>query len=149
MFTFFLTQDHYKTVTDALSLFKDDPLLSIPGTNYLYTTHGWTLVSAVIERAANQDFLLFMKKLFKDLGMESTCADFHDKIVHNRARYYWFFLLLSFFTCKSVTLLLTNKLAAFMWSSIQSEYEKIAAKYLLNACEFWWDWPYHKSVWID
>ena len=88
MFTFLLNQDHYKTVTDALSLFKDDPLLSIPGTNYLYTTHGWTLISAVIERAANQDFLLVMKKLFKDLGMENTCADFHDKIVHNRARYH-------------------------------------------------------------
>lgn len=83
---FLLDQDHCKTVTEALSLFKDDPLLSAPGTSYLYTTHGLTVVSAVIERAANQDFLLFMKKLFKELGMENTCAEFNDKVIHNRAR---------------------------------------------------------------
>ncbi|KAJ7387896.1 hypothetical protein OS493_001246 [Desmophyllum pertusum] len=81
-------KNHYNTVTEAISLFKDEPLLSDPGTSYLYTTYGWTLLSAVIESASSQDFLLFMKKLFKDLGMENTCAEFNDKIIHNRARFY-------------------------------------------------------------
>lgn len=84
--SFLFTQNHYNTVTEAISLFKDEPLLSDPGTSYLYTTYGWTLLSAVIESASSQDFLLFMKKLFKDLGMENTCAEFNDKIIHNRAR---------------------------------------------------------------
>ena len=84
--SFLFSQDHYKTVTEALSIFKDDPLLSEPGTNYLYTTYGWILLSAVIEGASSQDFLPFMKKLFKELGMENTCAEFYERIIHNRAR---------------------------------------------------------------
>ena len=59
----------------------------MPGKSYLYTTHGWTLISAVIEKVAKQDFLEVMKKLFKDLGLKNTCADFNEKIIHNRARY--------------------------------------------------------------
>lgn len=67
-------------------MFKDDPLLSSPGASYLYTTHGWTLLSAVVESISGQDFLLYMKKLFKDLGMENTGAEFNDTIILNRAR---------------------------------------------------------------
>lgn len=85
-FSFLFSQDHYDTVTEAISIFKDDPLLSDPGTSYLYTTHGWTLLSAVIEGASGEDFLLFMKKLFKELGMENTCAELNDRIIYNRAR---------------------------------------------------------------
>ena len=33
-------------------MFKDDPLLSSPGASYLYTTHGWTLISAVVEMSS-------------------------------------------------------------------------------------------------
>jgi len=84
--SFVFSQDHYDTVTEALSIFKDDPLLSDPGTSYLYTTFGWTLLSAVIEGASSQDFLSFMNKLFKELGMENTCAEFNDRIIYNRAR---------------------------------------------------------------
>ena len=80
------TKDHYKTVTEALTLFKDDPLISAPGTSYLYTTHGWTILSSVVESVAKQEFLLHMKNLFKDLGMENTCAEFNDKIIPHRAR---------------------------------------------------------------
>lgn len=41
----------------------------------------------MIEKAAKQDFLEVMKKLFKDLGLKNTCADFNEKIIHHRARY--------------------------------------------------------------
>lgn len=84
--SFLFFQDHYNTVTEALSIFKDDPLLSVPGTSYFYSTHGWTLLTAVVEGASNQDFLPYMKKLFKELGMENTCAEFNDRIIYNRAR---------------------------------------------------------------
>ena len=67
-------------------MFKDDPLLTSPGTSYLYTTHGWTLLSAVIEGASSQDFLLFMKKMFRNLGMENTWPELSDKIIQHRAR---------------------------------------------------------------
>ncbi|XP_058963954.2 serine beta-lactamase-like protein LACTB, mitochondrial [Pocillopora verrucosa] len=84
----FYSKDHYKSVSEAIAMFKDDPLLSSPGASYLYTTHGWTLLSAVVESISGQDFLLYMKKLFKDLGMENTRAEFNDTIILNRARFY-------------------------------------------------------------
>ncbi|CAH1273229.1 LACTB [Branchiostoma lanceolatum] len=79
---------HYKSVTDALSLFKDDPLMSRPGTEFLYSTHGWTLVSAVVEGAAKTDFLKVMNKMFRDLGMFHTSADLNEPIIYHRSRYY-------------------------------------------------------------
>ncbi|XP_035694837.1 serine beta-lactamase-like protein LACTB, mitochondrial [Branchiostoma floridae] len=79
---------HYKNVTDSLSLFKDDPLMSRPGTEFLYSTHGWTLVSAVVEGAAKTDFLKVMNKMFRDLGMFHTSADLNEPIIYHRSRYY-------------------------------------------------------------
>ena len=34
---------------DALAPFKDEQLKSVPGTKYLYTTNGFTLLSAILE----------------------------------------------------------------------------------------------------
>ena len=36
---------------EATKLFERDPLLYAPGSRYLYTTHGFTLLSAVLEAA--------------------------------------------------------------------------------------------------
>jgi serine beta-lactamase-like protein LACTB, mitochondrial len=37
-------KEKFDSITKALTLFQDDELMSKPGTQYLYTTHGWTLV---------------------------------------------------------------------------------------------------------
>lgn len=81
------SKDHYKSVTEALALFKDDPLTSEPGAKYLYTTYGWTLVSAVIEGVTKEDFLKSMKKLFREIGMDNTIEEKHRNIIYNRSRY--------------------------------------------------------------
>lgn len=100
-------QRHYGSVLDALKLFTEDDLLSKPGiysvgyttplyymastcsgTEYNYTTHGWTLISAVLEKVSNQKFLQYMSNnVFKPLGMSSTSGEFHEPLVYNRARY--------------------------------------------------------------
>ena len=46
---------HYFVLGDSLALFKDDPLLHEPGTKYLYSTYGYTLLGCVIEGAAGSD----------------------------------------------------------------------------------------------
>ena len=79
-------QDHYKSVTEALALFKDDPLTSEPGTKYLYTTFGWTLISAVIEGVTKEDFLKSIKKIFREVGMENTVEERNKNIIYNRSR---------------------------------------------------------------
>lgn len=37
-------KEKFDSISKALTLFQDDELMSKPGTEYLYTTHGWTLV---------------------------------------------------------------------------------------------------------
>ena len=56
------------------------------GSKYLYTTHGWTLVSAVVEAAWGQDYLACMRTILTDLDMKETVPDRHVPLIYNRAR---------------------------------------------------------------
>ncbi|XP_061534109.1 serine beta-lactamase-like protein LACTB, mitochondrial isoform X2 [Phycodurus eques] len=80
--------DNFESVTQALGLFKDDPLIFKPGTTFLYSTHAYTLLSAVIEKAAGQRFLDVMTNLFRELGMLNTVPDQNEPIIYHRSRYY-------------------------------------------------------------
>ncbi|XP_015928621.1 serine beta-lactamase-like protein LACTB, mitochondrial [Parasteatoda tepidariorum] len=75
-------------VKSSLNLFKDDPLIAKPGSKFHYSTHGYTLVSAIIESIAKEDFPSHMNKLFRTLGMKNTYFDENDNIIYNRSRNY-------------------------------------------------------------
>ena len=82
-------RDPYETVVDGLSIFADDPLLHEPGTAFSYTSHGFNLISAVVEGAVKQPFLDYMREaVFRPLGMRDTVADFVTPIIPGRTRYY-------------------------------------------------------------
>lgn len=81
-------KDRFEGVIQALDLFKDDPLIFEPGTTFLYSTHAFTLLSAVLERAAGMRFLDLMMNMFRELGMLNTVPDENDPIIYNRSRYY-------------------------------------------------------------
>ena len=82
-------RDPYATVLDGLSIFADDPLLHEPGTAFSYTSHGFNLISAVVDGAAEQPFLDYMRDaVFRPLGMRDTVADFVTPIIPGRTRYY-------------------------------------------------------------
>ncbi|XP_056307766.1 serine beta-lactamase-like protein LACTB, mitochondrial isoform X2 [Danio aesculapii] len=81
-------KDNFESVIQALDLFKDDPLIFKPGSTFLYSTHAFSLLSAVVERAANQSFLDHMMAMFRELGMMNTVPDENDPIIYNRARFY-------------------------------------------------------------
>ncbi|XP_028307327.1 serine beta-lactamase-like protein LACTB, mitochondrial isoform X1 [Gouania willdenowi] len=83
-------KDSYESVTQALELFKDDPLIFRPGSTFLYSTHAFTLLSAVMEQAAGQHFLDLMMSMFRELGMLHTVPDENEPIVYHRARFYHF-----------------------------------------------------------
>ena len=60
----------------------------LPGTKYNYSTHGWTLISAVLEKVSDKQFLEYMDDhIFKPLGMTSTGGEFQKPLLYNRARY--------------------------------------------------------------
>ncbi|XP_037307882.2 serine beta-lactamase-like protein LACTB, mitochondrial isoform X2 [Pungitius pungitius] len=81
-------KDNFESVTEALDLFKDDPLIFKPGTTFLYSTHAFTLLSAAVERAAGQHFLDVMMAMFHELGMLNTVPDKNDPIIYHRSRFY-------------------------------------------------------------
>jgi len=86
---FFNRKKWYKSVTDSLKIFQDDPLEFEPGTKYGYSSYGYNLLSAVIEKASGQDFLTYVRQQVLDpLNMSATTADDNQKIISNRTRFY-------------------------------------------------------------
>ncbi|XP_060083887.1 serine beta-lactamase-like protein LACTB, mitochondrial [Ylistrum balloti] len=80
--------DHFKSVMESLNLFKDDPLVHEPGSEYLYTTYGFTLLSAVLEAVTKKPFEKLMQEYFIEMGMENTFLDENTPLIYNRGRHY-------------------------------------------------------------
>jgi serine beta-lactamase-like protein LACTB, mitochondrial len=73
----------------GLDFFKDDPLLSKPGTTFHYSTQGYTVVGCVVEGASGSKYVDFMKQnVFAPAGMEQTQVDDRFKIIPYRTRFY-------------------------------------------------------------
>jgi len=85
----FASAVQYDDVVDALEIFENDPLQSVPGEEYSYSTYGWNLVSAIVQGAAGRSFLSYMRHaVIEPLGMDATVAEHVDSIIPNRARFY-------------------------------------------------------------
>lgn len=85
----FLSSKHYDNVLDGLEIFAHDSLLFRPGTAYSYSTYGWNLVSAVVESAAGEPFLDFMRRdVFAPLGLRNTVPGYMASIIPDRVRFY-------------------------------------------------------------
>jgi len=77
------------SITEGLAIFKNDPLKSVPGTKYLYSTYGWNLLSVVIQEVAKQEFNQFMlEQIFNPLGMDHTRLDRSDQEMPQRTKFY-------------------------------------------------------------
>ncbi len=85
----FLWTRHYDSVREGLEMFEDDPLRFEPGTRYAYSSHGYNLLSAVLEVAGGDDFLTLMQReVFDPLDLERTVADHADREIEGRAGFY-------------------------------------------------------------
>ena len=84
-----LIQRHYANVTEALDIFRNDTLLFTPGTRFSYSSYGFNLLSAAMERAAGEPFVEFMTRhVFEPLGLRHTVAEYADSLIPFRARFY-------------------------------------------------------------
>ncbi len=85
----FLSNKNYYSVEDGLRIFIDDSLAFKPKTDYLYSSYGFNLLSAVVEEAGETDFLDFMQStIFQPLQMGMTCADRADSLLIHRTAFY-------------------------------------------------------------
>jgi serine beta-lactamase-like protein LACTB, mitochondrial len=64
---------HYGSVTDSLRVFIDDPLVARPGERFHYSSYGFNLLGAAIERATGADYgAAVTAALLRPLGMSQT-----------------------------------------------------------------------------
>ena len=81
---------HYAKMTEALRLFTNDALITEPGTHYLYSTYGYSLMGAVIEAAAHQDFIAYLTEhIFDPAGMDRAQVDDVGAVIPGRAHGYY------------------------------------------------------------
>jgi CubicO group peptidase (beta-lactamase class C family) len=79
----------YVSVLEGLDVFKDDPLVHEPGTEYLYSTHGYSLLAAVVEAVSHQRFTDYLREnVFAPASMEKTRDDDGRAILEGRAQGY-------------------------------------------------------------
>lgn len=85
----FNIQKHYANVLDGVKIFKNDPLVSPPGTKFNYSSYGYNLLGAVVESASGENFLEYMQKhVFDAMGLVHTAPDQNAQIMDERSRFY-------------------------------------------------------------
>ncbi|HWR50262.1 MAG TPA: serine hydrolase domain-containing protein [Bryobacteraceae bacterium] len=80
---------HYSDILEPLKIFESDPLLFEPGTKFSYTTYGYNLLGAAVEKAAGMPFMEYLKEnVFGPAKMETARQDDAWEVVPHRARGY-------------------------------------------------------------
>jgi len=80
---------HFSSMEESLQIFAGDPLVAKPGAKFNYSTYGYTLLGCVLEGAASEKYVDFVKKnVFQPAGMEQTQADDFFAVIPHRTRWY-------------------------------------------------------------
>jgi serine beta-lactamase-like protein LACTB, mitochondrial len=80
---------HFATMEESLQVFAADPLVAKPGTKFNYSTYGYTVVGCVLEGAASQKYMDYVREnVFRAAGMENTQEDEFVAIIPHRTRWY-------------------------------------------------------------
>lgn len=80
------TPHPFADVVVALDMFKESPLVNTPGTTYSYSTAGYVLLSAVVERAGKERFAdQVSRRIARPLGMVDFRPDYQWEDIPHRA----------------------------------------------------------------
>ena len=77
------------TIKESTAIFKDDPLQFKPGTDYLYNSFDWVLVSLAMQEASGIPFEEYVKeKVLKPFNMQHTVAEVKEREYPNATSFY-------------------------------------------------------------
>lgn len=80
---------HFNSMVESLQIFANDPLVDRPGNKFHYSTYGYTLLGCVLEAAASQKYVDYVKEhVFDPAGMVETQADNFFAVIQHRTRFY-------------------------------------------------------------
>lgn len=84
-----LRNERFTGPIPALAIFKDDPLEHPPGEKYTYSTYGYTVLAALIEKVTGKPYPDAMRHLvWGPAGMTATDVENQRRVVLNRAAGY-------------------------------------------------------------
>jgi CubicO group peptidase (beta-lactamase class C family) len=83
-----LTSTHYESVKEGLEIFVDDPLEFEPGTEFNYSTYGYSLLSYLIERSAGVPFGTLVESEINQAAGVSVRFDNLREDIPARVAYY-------------------------------------------------------------
>lgn len=84
-----LSFTHYTSLKDALDAFKDKELAFEPGTQYMYSSYGYTILGAIIEEVSQMSYREYMKKNIWDVaGMSNTDLEQSKQSYSNKSQLY-------------------------------------------------------------
>jgi serine beta-lactamase-like protein LACTB, mitochondrial len=79
----------YTALADAITIFKDDPLVFPPGTKTLYSSYAFNLLAGVVEVASGMPLERFLEEsIANPSGLTDTHLEYAERIVLHRARGY-------------------------------------------------------------
>jgi CubicO group peptidase (beta-lactamase class C family) len=80
---------NYPTLKEAIAVFQDRKLAFEPGTSYAYTTYGYVVLGAVIEKVSGKSYRNYMKEnIWIPAGMPNTDVEVYGKTYANKASLY-------------------------------------------------------------
>lgn len=80
------SKNPFEDVILSLDTFKESPLVNQPGEKFSYTTHGYILLSAVVQKAGKEKFIDQVNtRILKPLGTTTLQPDYQWKDIPNRA----------------------------------------------------------------
>ena len=84
-----LSFTHYPTLVNALDAFKDKELDFVPGTQYMYSSYGYTVLGAIIEKVSQMGYGEYMRKnIWNKAGMSNTSLEEDKQKDNNKSRLY-------------------------------------------------------------
>lgn len=76
-------------IEGGLKFFENDPLLSKPGSQFHYSTHGYTVVGCAIQGASSESYVDYVRQnVLQPAGMTHTQVDDRYVIISHRTRFY-------------------------------------------------------------
>ncbi len=79
----------YSSTKEAVMTFANDDLIFEPGTNYNYSSLGYSLLAAMIENVTKMSFESYLRKeIFQVANMKSTRVDKQREIIFERVKGY-------------------------------------------------------------
>ena len=80
---------YFPTLADSLKLFIEDPLLAPPGTRFIYTTYGYSLLGRAVETTSGQSFDTYLQRqIFDRANMQTAGLDNLYQVIPHRTRGY-------------------------------------------------------------